>query len=435
MTLAPRSLLARTFLLIGLVLVLAMLAWSAIFRVFEYEPRALQAARMIVSVVNLTRSALVTAKPELRRDLLRDISEQEGIRIYPAERDDRLDPLPVSPFLSRTVELVRAALGDETRFGLAREAVPALWVSFRIDEDEYWIAMDAERINRPLTLQLLGWGVLALMLALLGAFLIVYRLRTPLTALARAAREIGQGKHPEPLPERGPDELKTLAAAFNQMSSDLARLDADRALILAGVSHDLRTPLTRLRLGIEMSGADAQTRAEMAGDIDEMDGIIGQFLDFARTDGGEPCTAVDTAALAREIVLQYRERGREIEAEIGATPTAPLRPLALRRLITNLLDNAFRYAGRGVTLRTATQGGAIVIEVLDRGPGIPAAERERMKQPFQRLEAARTNLGGSGLGLAIVERIAQAHHGRLDLLPRSGGGLVARVVLRGDATR
>jgi two-component system osmolarity sensor histidine kinase EnvZ len=211
------------------------------------------------------------------------------------------------------------------------------------------------------------------------------------------------------------------------MTRDLARLEDDRALILAGVSHDLRTPLARLRLGLEMSEGDAQLKAGMAADIDEMDRIIGQFLDFARAAGGEPAQPTDLAAMAREIAARYRDAGHALSDEVAAVPEATVRPMAVRRLITNLVDNAFRYGERDVRLRVGAASRAVVIEVLDRGPGIPADEVERLKQPFTRLETARSGKGGSGLGLAIVDRIARMHGGSFDLLPRDGGGLVARV--------
>jgi two-component system osmolarity sensor histidine kinase EnvZ len=215
------------------------------------------------------------------------------------------------------------------------------------------------------------------------------------------------------------------------MARDLARLEDDRALILAGVSHDLRTPLARLRLGVEMAETDPQLKSGMAADIDEMDRIIGQFLDFARIAGGEPVAATDLAALAREVAQRHRELGHALAEEIAPTLALELRPLAIRRLISNLLDNAFRYASADVRLRVAPSAGGAVIEVLDRGPGIPAGEAERLRQPFTRLETARSGKGGSGLGLAIVDRIARMHEGTLELAPRPGGGLVARVVLPG----
>jgi two-component system, OmpR family, osmolarity sensor histidine kinase EnvZ len=436
MKLLPRSLLWRTFILVALLMLLSVAAWFAIFSTYEREPRARQLAQTLVSVANLTRAALISARPEARRELLRDLSDREGIHIYPADPADRIEALPDRAFLHRVEELVREQLGPATRLTLEREGERALFVSFRIDdgdEGDYWLALPRERIDRIFPLSWLGWGVAALMLSLVGAWLIVFRITRPLKSLQQAARKVGAGETPARLDESGPTELATVAHAFNQMSTDLAQLDQDRALILAGISHDLRTPLTRLRMGIEMGGDDG-LREGMTADVEEMDKTIGQFLDFARSDGGEAPQDVDVAALLLDIASQYRRRGFRVELASGPTPPAvalPLRPQALRRAISNLIDNALRYAGSDslVELALGTVSGEFHIEVLDRGPGIPADEVERMKRPFARLEAARTNTAGAGLGLAIVDRVARSHNGRLELSPREGGGLVARLAL------
>ena len=428
MAIFPRTLLWRTFVLIAALILLAVAAWFELFRFSEREPRARQTADLVASVVNLTRVALVTAQPDLRRELLLDLQEQEGIRIYPAEADERITPLTLDrPGTQLFAEEVRRQLGPDTRLALERDGLPGFWVSFRIAGDEYWVMLPRERIERQAALRWLGWGAFVLVAALAGAWLIVFRLRRPLRALVGAAADVGRGRVPAPLEESGPQEIQTLSRAFNQMTRDLARLEDDRALILAGVSHDLRTPLARLRLGLEMADADAQLKGGMATDIDEMDRIIGQFLDFARAAGGESAAPTDLAALAREVAAHYRGTGHALADEIADVPPVAVRRLAVRRLMTNLVDNAFRYGEKDVLLRVARTGRAVAVEVLDRGPGIPADEVERLKQPFTRLETARSGKGGSGLGLAIVERIARMHGGALDLLPREGGGLVARV--------
>jgi two-component system osmolarity sensor histidine kinase EnvZ len=325
---------------------------------------------------------------------------------------------------------VRDLLGPHTRVAVQRNGVAGFWVSFRIEEDEYWVRLPRERIERQATLQWLGWGSVALLLSLAAAGLIVSRLNRPLKALSRAALEIGRGRQPAPVEETGPSEVATLTRAFNQMSRDLARLDEDRALILAGVSHDLRTPLSRMRLGIEMSGTDDAMKAGMITDIEEMDRIISQFLDFARTDGGgEAPSLVSISSLATEVAGHYRNLGQEVATDIVETPEIVLRALALRRVLNNLVDNALRYGGSEVLVTVRAEAANLVLEVSDRGPGIPEAEAERLKQPFTRIETARSGKGGSGLGLAIVDRIVRAHEGRFDLLQHAGGGLVARVTL------
>ena len=439
MKLLPRSLLWRTFLLLAVLMLISVAAWFAIFRAYEREPRARQLAQTLVSVANLTRAALISAHPDSRRELLRELSDREGIHIYPAEPHDRIEPLPDRAFLQRVEELVREQLGPATRLTLEREGERALFLNFRIDDSEdgdYWLTLPRERIERVFPLGWLGWGVAALLLSLGGAWLIVFRITRPLKALQQAAREVGAGGTPARLDEGGPTELATVSRAFNQMGTDLAQIDQDRALILAGISHDLRTPLTRLRMGIEMAG-DELLREGMTADVEEMDKTIGQFLDFARSEGGEAPQEIDVVAMLGEIASQYRRRGFKVEcAGSGAVSAGdgralPVRPQALRRAISNLVDNALRYAGaeKPVELDMTIAGMEFAIDVRDRGPGVPAEEVERIKRPFARLESARSNTAGAGLGLAIVERVARGHGGRLELLPREGGGLVARLIL------
>jgi two-component system osmolarity sensor histidine kinase EnvZ len=429
MNLLPRTLLWRSFLLISLLMVISVTAWFQILRSYEREPRAKQMAQMVVSVVNLTRAAIVTAHADKRRALLRELSERESIHVYPAETGEKLLPPPDIRFVHMLHAEIRRQLGEDTRFASGIGDLHGFFISFHIDDDEYWVMLPRDRVERQFPWQWLGWTALALLLSLAGAWLIVSRINRPLKALAAAAADIGKGRRPEPLPESGPVEIETLARSFNQMSQDLARLDADRALILAGVSHDLRTPLARLRLSTEMSGSDEALKQGMIADIADMDSIIGQFLDFARTQSEEPLEPTDAAALAREVVEQQQRLGHALRARIEPVPVQALRRLGIKRLISNLVDNALAYGEKEVCVGTRAEGGRLILEVLDRGPGIPPQEAERLKQPFTRLEKARSGKGGSGLGLAIVDRIARHHGGALELLPREGGGLIARVSL------
>ena len=422
------TLLGRAFLLIALLLIVSTLASFQIYHVYEREPRSRELAQQTVSVVNLTRAALINADPALRRDLLIELNESEGIRIYPSVPDEKLEPLPDEPLFQMVAERVRKALGARTRFAFARDGVEGFWVSFFIDVDEYWVMLPRERFLPGFGLQWLYWGVALLALALVGAWFIASAIARPLAALTGAARRVGRGETPEPLPAAGPRELRSLAEAFNRMTHDLASLERERAMVLAGISHDLRTPLARLRLGLEMLGGERTTAEGMAADIDDIDAVIGQFLDFARGEH-EPQAVRDLDALAAELAESYARRGKQVSFERGGVPPLAFAQMAMRRAIANLIDNALRYAGEPVELRTRRERGATLVEVMDRGPGIPPSEAERLKQPFTRLDTARGGGGGSGLGLAIVERVARAHGGRLELLPREGGGLLARLSL------
>jgi len=431
MRLLPRTLLWRTFLLVALLMLLSVVAWFAIYTVFEREPRAKQAAQMVVSVVNITRTALVTAQPDMRRDLLLDLSEREGIRIYPAEDDDKVAPLPDRLTYRMIDDEVRRQLGKDTRLTLDRNGMAGFWVSFHIADDDYWVMLPLDRLEQPRPAQWIGWASAAVALSLAGAYLIVFGVTRPLEALAATAAAIGRGQVPPALSETGASEIATVSRTVNQMSRDLQQLDADRALILAGVSHDLRTPLARLRLNVEMSGADDATQQSMNEDIDDMDQVIGQFLDFARQAAGEQLQQGNLGALAAELAGSYRRRGLPVEAHCQPLPDMAIRPLAARRMIANLVDNALRHAGdeKPIEIHARRHEACVSIEVRDRGPGIPKDQAERLKRPFTRLESARSGARGAGLGLAIVDRIARSHGGTFELLPRAGGGLVARIAL------
>jgi two-component system osmolarity sensor histidine kinase EnvZ len=246
--------------------------------------------------------------------------------------------------------------------------------------------------------------------------------------MRRAAMRLGRGQPHEPLPESGAHELRTVAAAFNRMATNLEGMERERAMVLAGISHDLRTPLSRLRLALEMSGADSQATDAMISDIDEIDAIIGQFLDFARGTN-ERKEENDLGALLGELAEHYARIGKDVRLIAHPVPPFPFARMAVRRAITNLIDNALRYAAEPVEVEAVVRNDAIAVDVRDQGPGIPPNEVERLKRPFTRLDDSRAGAGGSGLGLAIVERTALAHGGSLELLPRSPRGLIARLIL------
>ncbi len=434
--LLPGSLLARTFLLLAALLTASVLAWSGIYAWLEQIPRAQQAAQIIISVINLTRASLVSADPQRRVELLTELSMREGLRIYPDGDIPGFDPVPGDRALVAIEEELRKRHDPRTRIVLSRGIQTGLFVSFSIADsegvDDYWLMVPRNRIERPLALEVIGWGTAALLLALGGSFLIVRRVTRPLSAMKRAARAIGRGERPAPLAECGAEELAEVAHAFNQMADDLARMEDERALILAGISHDLRTPLTRLRLDMEMAGLDPATVQGMSADIEDMDKIIGQFLDFARVTTGEEPISGDLGSLLLEVAQSYTRHGFPVSAtRIEPLPATRFRPLAIRRCLNNLVDNALRHAGeeKPVELSCRLAGQEAWIEVGDRGPGIPPEQIDRLKRPFTRLDSSRTGQSGAGLGLAIVDRTLRAHGGRFELLPREGGGLLARLRL------
>jgi two-component system osmolarity sensor histidine kinase EnvZ len=428
----PRTLLARTFLLLAALVILTTTAWLSVFRYIEAEPRARETAQLAASTVNLIRAALFAAAPEKRPELFNELSTREGIRLLPAEAEDKIEPMPDSRFNRLIQRELTARLGAQTRIAAEVDGVAGFWVSFRLDErddDEFWLILPRERAMRSIASQWLLWGLLALALALAVAWLIASRISRPLKAMAISAEAVGRGQRPEPLPESGAEELSRLAAAFNTMAADLESHEKDRSEVLAGISHDLRTPLTRLRLEAELSVADEAARQAVVADIEQMEAVIAQFMDYARTNFGEDPVSTDLNDLFAAIAERQAQLGRPLEFTPASLPILAVRPRALNRAIGNLIDNARKYGSGEITLTASAHPNEIWIDVRDRGPGIPQGEAERLKRPFTRLDSARSNATGTGLGLAIVDRIARLHEGHLDLLPNPGGGLLARLVI------
>jgi len=298
----------------------------------------------------------------------------------------------------------------------------------------YWVGFPMpERPEAPdIPSRALTWTLVVLALLLIAAYVFARFLARPLRELASAVGRVGRGETPPPLPESGPTEIAAVNRGFNSMLGNLRQIERDRAVLLAGVSHDLRTPLARLRLGIELGTRDEATRAGMVADIEEMDRIIGQFPDFARDDSATAMQAADLNAIVAACVERYAQAGQPVTFAPGTIPTMPLKPTAISRLVANLIDNALAYGAPPVEVATAMSGTQVWLDVADRGAGIPADQVERLKQPFTRATAARARddgAAGAGLGLAIVERIARLHGGSFDLKPRDGGGTVARLTL------
>jgi len=425
----PRSLLARSFLLIVVLIVLSLAASVVIFRQVQQEPHAKQMAQLVVSVVNLTRAAVLSAAPEWRSALLAELAGAEGLRLHMADNSDVLKPLPDHPAEMRLMmEKVRESLGSDTRFAAERNGEEALWVSFFIGDEEFWIALPKDRVEYPVYDVLFPWSLLVFVFALPGAYFTARQVARPLKKIAQAALQVGQGTWPQPLPENGAQEIVTVSRAINKMSADLAANERERALVLAGISHDLRTPLARVRIAAELS-ADESLREGLSADVEQMDSVIQQFLDYARLDENEARKPTDLKSLAEEVAQQFSAQARSLTLDLHVVPSIAARPLLLKRALSNLLDNAIKHGGGEITVQLRREEDHIVMTVADRGTGIPSSQHATVKRPFVRLESARSNSTGSGLGLAIVERAARLNDGELILADSAEGGLVAKLVL------
>jgi two-component system osmolarity sensor histidine kinase EnvZ len=363
--------------------------------------------------------------------LLAELSGREGVRIYAADLLEEIEPLPDDPFIQMLAKKIKNTLGSDTLVAINHFGIPGIWISFNINQDEYWVVIPRLQAERHFPWQWLNWGALVIMLSLAGAYLIAARINRPLNLLVKAADRIRGGQTPIRLPEEGVDELRAVSHTFNQMTESLALLDSERTLLLAGVSHDLRTPLARLRLAIELLPNEqcASYKEGMIQDITDMDGIINQFLDFVRGIEGEATQMLDLNSLLKSLYERNLRLGRKITLKLAPTHLIALRPMAMQRLLGNLIDNAFAYGKGEVILATKIEADHILVSVKDNGPGIPESQKTRLLRPFERLDTARGNTKGSGLGLAICDRIVKLHKGKLDLVNRPQGGLEVRISL------
>lgn len=269
---------------------------------------------------------------------------------------------------------------------------------------------------------------------LLTAVLLTRRITRPLEDLSRAAKHIGKGEWPEPLSLHGPAELASLANSFNQMSQQIQQLIANRTTMLAGISHDLRTPLARIRLAIAMLPQDIapDLHHSIERDINDMNILIGQFLEVSRGLDEQQTESINMHVAFSELAERARQVGTEVEMQGNDDCTLELNRTALCRIITNLLENAQRYgSGKPVTIAYHCRDKELRVSIADRGPGIPAEMLNAVFEPFFRLEQSRNlQTGGSGLGLAIAKQLAESNGWQLYLEPRHGGGTVAWLVIK-----
>ena len=431
------SLFSRTFFLLALLLAGGIFAWVQTLRALELEPRAVQAAQQIASLVNLSRAALRYSDSINRVAVVKTMTDQESMRVLPREPGDRWEPFEVDRFTRRVGAELRSRLEPDTLVASKVNGQPGLWVGFSIERDPYWLQADATRVV-PLTPGTwFVWVGIALLATLVGSVAIARLINQPLRELSFAASRIREGEFDSVLDENTlTSEIREVNIGFNRMARELAKVEEDRAVMLAGISHDLRTPLARLRLEAEMSVSDEEARQNMALDIDQLDAIIDKFMDYARP-GDAKLVPVHLSPLVDKEAATFRDP-REIR--ITSRLAIDLRVMAdeteLGRVFGNLFENSRRY-GRStdtgiamVTVSYVRSGPWVIVSVRDQGPGVAPEKLSSLTTPFYRGDAARTAATGAGLGLAIVEKAMQRMSGQFEIDNAPDGGLVAHIRLK-----
>jgi two-component system osmolarity sensor histidine kinase EnvZ len=376
----------------------------------------------------LSARTMAQLPPELRDEYRERLARDYALKLADAAPAPDTHPY-FFPYLLRLEEALKERLGHPVQVvSSLSEGERWFWVPLEVGGQRVWSGFARQRVaTRPLE----GLSVvagMALLLVIASAAILARRVTGPLNRLSAASVEVAQGRSPNPLPETGPAELANLARQFNEMGRQVRELLANRTMLLAGLSHDLRTPLTRLRLAVAMLSreSDPALVARMERDIEEMNALITQTVDFGRTLGAGAREATDLGDLIADLVAG------QPRVIWQAHPICPYRVnvLALRRILGNLLENALRYSQDEVEIHLDCRLPRPAIFVLDRGPGIPEAEREAVFRPYYRLEQSRNRqTGGSGLGLAVTRQLAIANGIELHLGMRRGGGTVVTVRL------
>lgn len=433
MRLLPSTLIGRTALLIAALIIISQVAWFGIVRLFFIPPLRAAHASPIVSIIVMARTALAALPDDRRQAFLAGVNAHQGFRIIQGNS-------PLATFTGSSKEIpadLEASLGKTFGSSLLLKTglkTHDLWIRFPVRGQLYWLILPRYRIHPLFPLDLLIWVALGLIIAITGAYLVIFRLNRQLHKVLEAARSIGRGETPGNLAETGPDEIRDLSRGFNQMAEGLQKLDSERRLMLAGISHDLRTPLTRLRIGIELTGNAVEPALchGMIHDIEDMDSILMQFLDYAHDGSEEAPQFADFNQIVFDVCHRYDIPGKSIKIKLDDFPPFKFRKLAIRRMISNLVDNAIRYGGQEIEVLTQNPKNKIVLKVMDRGPGIRNVAPNELIKPFVRNDSSRGNQTGAGLGLTIADRVARVHGGELCLSNRDGGGLVAAVEISTD---
>jgi two-component system osmolarity sensor histidine kinase EnvZ len=431
------SLFWRTFFLLALLLGGGVFAWIQTFRSLEFEPRAVQAAQQIASLVNLSRAGLQYADGINRLTLVKQMTDQEAVRILPREPLDKWAPFEVDRFSRRISAELRERLGPDTMVASSVNGAPGLWVGFSIQKDPYWLQADPQRV------QLVAgstWFIsvsIALLATIFGSAAIARLINQPLKDLSFAASRIRDGEFESQLDENTiTNEIREVNMGFNRMARELAKVEEDRAVMLAGISHDLRTPLARLRLEAEMSVSDDEAKHNMVQDIDQLDAIIDKFMDYARPSDVKLVPVHLSAVVDREMANFRDPKEIRIASRVAIDTMVMADETELGRVLANLFENARRY-GRStdtgiarVQVSYARTGPWVILSVRDYGPGVPPEKLGQLTTPFFRGDAARTAATGAGLGLAIVEKAVARMGGSFEVANAPDGGLVARIRLK-----
>lgn len=412
----PKSAFSQVFMLIAcLLLINQLVSYITVYHYF-IKPGSQQINQLIARQINYLFENDIPTYNETTIDGLNKKLRADNMQIYlnsSAKGAGLSQAKPAAKLSAQMSEL----LGGEAIVRVHQAAHFQIWIK-PPQSNAIWIKIilnhfDETRLS-PLTLYLFA----IVILSVFGGCFFARKQEKPLKALEKAAIRVSTGDYPAPLALKGSKEIIEVTRAFNQMSASMQQLQQDRALLTAGVSHDLRTPLTRIRLASEMMNKeDEYLKQGIINDIEDMDAIIDQFIAYIRQDLGRKMELYQLNELITEVAQAETTRNNHIELELSELPEILMVPIAIKRVITNLVENAYRYGDGRVKISTSKQNNSIGFCVEDNGKGIDEKKIDCLFQPFTQGDSARGS-EGSGLGLAIVKRIVDLHHGKITLSNR-----------------
>lgn len=432
--LLPRSLFGRSLIIIILPLVLAQLLATWIFYDRHWDTVQRRLATSVAADIALTLEAIRYTDNRAELDALLARTTDSTELYYMLRPGEHLPRDMREAGRSRVEDQLASALEERVGrpFQIDADFDPRdILISIDLPDGVLQVAAPRKRLFTPTTYIFVLWMTGSSLVLLAVASLFMRNQVRALRRLAAAAESFGKGRDVPNFRLEGATEVRQAASAFLKMRDRIQRQITQRTEMLAGVSHDLRTPLTRMRLAFELLGEDGPAVEELKADVMAMERMVQGYLDFARGEGPEQPRETDLVLLVDEAAAAIRRDGADISVALPEECILPLRPDAMRRCLGNLLDNARRYGSHiWVTAIPVRDGAAILVD--DDGPGIPAGERENVFRPFFRLDASRNPLtGGVGLGLTIARDVARGHGGELTLEDSPQGGLRVRLYLPG----
>ena len=427
--LKPKSAVWRTTIVISFVLVVSQYLSLAFFWWNLYLPEMRQHAHYVAVNLTLLRDAEQQALQNPQALAMHDwIQQATGIEVVRnPEEFPSLKDKPLAEFFTQELEnQLRTELHEDIDVYFEFKPKPRLWIYIPSLKD-VWVREPLLFFAQYNPFIIIAWIIGVPLMAIMAIIILVRQLNRPLKRLELAALRVAKGQHSTMLEtRRGPSEIRAVNAAFNQMTYDIQQATKDRTVMLAGISHDLRTPLTRLRLTAEIM-ADKDLAEGMILDIQDMDEILEQFISFMRDGSDETSELIDVNQILSEVAAQFAAQ-TQIEFHPEPLPEILIRRLAIKRMVGNLVNNALRYGQAPIVLSAIEGRQHLIISVRDHGHGVVESQIPDLLRPFVRGDSARTTQG-TGLGLAIVSRIVKMHKGTLDIRNHPEGGFEVSVSL------